>query len=182
MATRPLDHLVGGLRSDLTHAAERLAAGQLSPAQWHNASLQALADYHTAAYVAGAAERLGVQAGGTLISPGRLSRAERADITRAVIGQAEYLNRFTDQVEAGDLSNAQIRARAAQYAQSLRTTYSEAATFGADLPFQPGDGGTACGVHCQCSWQQRSGAWYWVLDPLADHCDDCRARADGNPY
>lgn len=182
MATPPVDHLVGGLRTDLTRATDRLAAGQLTPAQWHDQTLQALADYHQAAYLAGTSERLGVQSGGALLSSQRLSRAERQDITRAVVGQAEFLGRFTDRIEAGDLSNAQIRARAASYAQSLRTTYSEALTFGADLPFQPADGGTACGIHCRCSWQKRGEAWIWTLDPLADHCEDCRARADGNPY
>jgi hypothetical protein len=183
MAARPpLDHLVGGLSGDLTRLSDQLAANRLTPAQWHNQSLQALADYHQAAYLAGTSERLGIQSGGALLSSQRLSRAERQDITRAVVDQAEYLSRFTDQVEAGDLSNAQIRARAASYAQSLKTTYSEALTFGADLPFQPGDGGTVCGIHCQCSWQKRGGVWIWALDPLADHCADCRARADGNPY
>jgi hypothetical protein len=178
----PLLNLIGGLKDELDRSSARLASGQINAAAFHNQVLGQLADYHTAAYLSGTAERLGVQQGGALVSQQRLNRAERSDITRAVSGQSDYLHRFTNRIEAGDLSNAQIRARAAQYAQSLRTTYSQAMTFGADLPFQPGDGGTACGIHCRCSWEKRGGAWAWVLDPIADHCDDCRIRADGSPY
>ncbi len=165
----PVDRLVAGLRGELNHLANGLAGGQLSPAEWHNETLQALADYHSAAYLAGR----GLDT---------LDKAGQQLVLRTVADQADYLNRFTDAIEAGDLSDAQIRARAAQYAEPLRTTFSEAETAGADLPFQPADGGTECGVHCKCSWEQRGGRWYWVLDPLADHCEGCRARADGNPY
>lgn len=170
MATdRALDQLIAGLKGELDHLTNGLAGGQLSAAEWHNETLQALADYHSAAYLAATGRD-------------QLDTAGRQRILRTIADQADYLNRFTDLVEAGDVSDAQIRSRVAQYAEPLRRTWSEAETADADLPFQPGDGGTECGVHCKCSWQQRRGAWYWVLDPLADHCEGCRARADGNPY
>ena len=169
MASSPLDHLISGLRSELDHLVNGLQAGLLSPAEWHNGTLQVLADYHSAAYLAGADQD-------------RLDQAGQQLVLKTLADQVDYLGRFTDAVEAGDLSDAQIRSRAAQYAQPLRTTYSQAETAGADLPFYPADGGTECGVHCRCSWEQRGGSWYWVMDPLADHCEDCRARADGSPY
>lgn len=169
MPPSPLDRLIGSARGELDHLVNGLQGGQLSPAEWHNATLQSLADYHSAAYLAGTGKDA-------------LDRAGQQMVLRQVADQADYLNRFTDRVEAGDLSDAQIRSRIAQYAEPLRATYSEAETLGADLPFHPADGGTECGVNCRCSWQQRGGRWYWALDSQADHCAGCRARADGNPY
>jgi hypothetical protein len=174
-----LSNLVAGLASDLDHMTSRLVSGQLSPAQWQRAVQGELADYHTAAYLSGAAERLSAPAGSALLNARNLSRAERADIARAVTDQAGYLNGFTASIERGDLSPAQIRARAASYAGGVKATYWEARAPG--LPFYPGNG-CECGTNCHCSWQQRDGEWWWTLGGSVEHCDDCRRRADGSPY
>jgi len=166
---KALDTLIDALRAELGHLANGLVGGQLQPAEWHNATLQALADYHAAAYLAGRGLEMLDADGETLVL------AQIAD-------QAGYLNRFTDAVEANDLSVAQIAVRAGIYAASLRTTWSRAATWGANLPFYPGDGGTACLMYCGCSWQSRGGGWWWMLGATHEHCDDCRVRADGSPY
>src|SRR5436853_261368 len=102
-----------------------MIGGQLSPPEWHNGVLQVLADYHAAAYLAGRGLSQLDADGETLV-------LER------LADQADYLGRFTDAVEAGDLSVAQIVARVALYAASLKPIYSEAATWGANLPFYPG--------------------------------------------
>ncbi len=156
-----LDHLIDGLRGDLAQLATGLTSGRRSVAQWERATLQTLADHQTAAYLAGAAERLGTREGSALLKRGNLSRAERADIGRATRAQAAYLHSFADAIEAGELSGAQIRSRAATYAGSVKATYWEART-GARLPFYPGDG-CQSGNNCHCMWQQRDGQWWWVL-------------------
>lgn len=164
-----LSNLRSGLAAEIDHLVDGLISGRLSPSEWHNAVLQELADYHSAAYLLG--RRL--QA---------LDEDGRQLVLRAIANQADFLNGFTDQVEAGALSDARIRARAALYSGSVAATFSAAATWGAFLPFHPCDGGTPCGGHCRCTWQRRGTAWYWVLGAADEHCDGCRQRADGSPY
>jgi hypothetical protein len=177
----PLAHLVDGLRGDIGRLTDRIVAGQISATQWHNGVLRELTDYHTAAYLAGTAQRLGVREGTALLNKGNLSQAERRDIRAQLTKQATYLSRFTDLVEAGDLSPAELRARAASYAGSVKSTYWQART-GADLPFQPSEG-CECGPNCQCSWQERDGGWWWQLGHVKTrHCETCLERADGSPY
>ena len=175
-----VDHLVDALRSDLGKEAQALVSGRHTAAQWQRATLQTIADHQTAAYLAGTAERLGARTGSALLKRSNLSKAERADIQRATHQQAGYLHSFAGAVERGELSAAQIQARAAAYAGSVKATYWEART-GARLPFYPGDG-CACGNNCHCVWQERQGAWWWILGTSAEHCADCRRRADGSPY
>lgn len=177
----PLTHLVDGLRDDLGRITDRHIAGQISATQWHNAALRELTDYHTAAYLTGTAERMGVREGSKLLNRGNLSQAERREIKQALTTQAAYLGKLTDAVEAGDLSPAELRARAQAYAGSVKSTYWQAKT-GGEAPFQPGEG-CECGPNCQCSWQERDGALWWQLGHVkTQHCPTCLERADGSPY
>lgn len=177
----PLSHLVETLGGQLDAATARLASGHLTPAQWHDAALRSIGDATRAAYVVGTAERLGVREGGALINARNLSRAERTQIAAALTTQAAHLGRLTDAVEAGALSPAETRARLHAYAGSVKATYWQAKT-GGDLPFQPGEG-CECGSNCQCQWQERDGAWWWVLGHVkTQHCPTCLDRAKGSPY
>lgn len=177
-----IESLVATAARDLAARTTALLTGHLTAAQWERAMIRSLSDAHTAAFVAGTAQRLGVSAGSQLVRARALSAAERAEIHAAVAEQRRYLARFAQAVAEGGLTDAQIRARATSYADSIRATESRAATWGADLPFYPADGGTECLTHCRCRWQRRGALWYWVLDAAAEHCDGCRVRADANPY
>lgn len=172
---------VDALRRSLTGAIDgetaALLAGRVSPDAWKNGMRQRLIDGHTAALLAGTADRLGVQVGGATLNTRNLSRAERADIARAVAAQQPYLDRFAASLDT--LSDRQIAARAASYADSVTSTYWRAAA--PNLPFFPGDGQTACLTHCKCRWEQHSDGYYWVLGPT-EHCSGCLARAAGSPY
>ena len=159
--------------------ANALNAGKFVASRFYGEMRATLADAHTAAYMAGAAQRLGVREGSALLKRGNLSRAERDTINAAVAKQDSYLKGFVADIQAGELSEAQIAARAASYAGSVKATYAEALAPG--LPFYPGDGGTVCGNNCKCSWQQRGNDWYWTFG-AAEHCPDCIDRHDGNPY
>jgi hypothetical protein len=136
--------------------------------------LEAISRGHAAAAIAGTAERLGTTAGGKLLNERNLSRAERAAIRSAVAGQLPYLRGFA--AALGQMSDAQIAARAALYAGATRATYSEGRWSGRGLPAHPADGGTACLVNCKCSWVERDGGMYWELG-AAEHCADCESRA-----
>lgn len=143
---------------------------------WQRAMERAIADGHAAAAIAGTAERLGVTAGGKLLSQRNLSRAERRAIQDRVAGQLPYLRAFAEQVAAGEKSAAQVAAQSALYAGATRATYSEARWFGASLPAHPADGSTECLVQCKCSWALRDDGYHWELGP-AEHCPTCNSRA-----
>lgn len=130
----------------------------------------ALARAHTAAFVRGTADRTGVLTKG-------LSHAERADVKARLKDQADYLRGFAQ--AAPQLSEAQVAQRSALYLGGVRATYYRARFPG--LGVYPCDGGTACKGNCKCSLEERKGGIWWVLG-AAEHCDECRARADGSPY
>lgn len=163
----PLSRLIASLSSEIDHLSNGLNGGQLSAAQWHNSILQELADYSSAAYLVGSrAQQLGA--------------AGRQQILRTLADQAGYLSGLTDAVEAGALSDTQIRTRAKAYAGSIKASYYQGAAPG--LPFYPTQE-CECNSRCQCRWVRRGGVWYWVLGHVAtQHCPTCRRRADGSPY
>lgn len=170
-----VERLIGGCEDAIGHLVNGLAGGQLTPAQWHNEVLHTLGEYHTAAYLVGRDTT-------TISDP-----AQRF-LLDTMGKQADYLGHFTDAIEDGRLSDAEIRARAQSYAGALHATADRARTWDWPLPFFPADGGTPCRTNCRCSWQGRgldleelTGDWYWSLSP-GDTCEGCRARADGNPY
>lgn len=175
----PANRLAEHIRGELRIHADRLNAGTLTPTRFAGEMRRTLADAHTAAYMRGAADRLGIREGSALIRRGNLSRAERDTISAAVAKQDAFLRGFVSAIEAGELSPPQIAARAELYAGSVKATYAEARA--PNLPFYPGDGDTVCGNNCKCSWQQRGDDWLWTLGP-GEHCPDCIDRHDGNPY
>jgi len=170
-----IDHLRDVARGDIDALTAKLASGRMSTARWQAAMAKELADYHTAAFMLGTSERLNV----SMATLKGLSHAERADINAAVYHQRGWLAGLARDIDSGDLSPAQIRARAKSYAGSVKATYWQAVAPG--LPFYPGDG-CQCHTNCHCHWQRRSNAWWWMLGPSIEHCDDCRRRADGSPY
>lgn len=159
---------------ELTLDAIRPALGG-SPGAFRRTMAQAINRAHTAAYIAGTAERLKV-------SPKAvkgLSRAERKELQATVAAQLKYLDGFVADLRAGRLTPAQASARAALYAGAPQATYGQARYPG--LPFYPGDGGTPCKGNCRCSWHEEDGAHYYRLG-AAEHCGGCTSRAAGNPY
>lgn len=93
--------------------------------------------------------------------------------------QYQYLTKFA--LEVPDLSPAQVAARAGLYMEAAKSSYERANAAAAgipDLPAYPGDGKTACGTNCRCSWEFEGNEATWVLgaeDPAT--CDDCIANA-----
>lgn len=135
----------------------------------------ALVKGHTAAVLAAAAERAGVRVDSGLFKG--LSKAERADIKKAVAEQLQYLKGFL--AAKGDMSEAAIQARAAMYAGSVRATYGRARYPG--LNQYPGDGQTQCLTNCKCSISEEADGIHWTLN-AGESCNDCEAMAAGSPY
>lgn len=182
----PLDRLIGLSLSEIQQATARLNAGGSLKA-WQAAMEKTLTQAHTAAYITATAERLKVPPDSPLISRSRLSRAERADITRAVQNQLSYLRGFVADVQAGRLSPAQIAARANLYGPSI-TSFYYAQRWGAwEIPDQLLPGNQACGGRCKCTISvQDNGDGTGVLTRVlgageVDHCTECPPLAGDHP-
>ena len=176
-----LDILTASAARDVTRLTRELVRREISLARWTASMRTAIANAHTIAYLAGVADRLRVRAGSAALNAKNLSAAERSTLQRAIDHQRPFFDRFVAAIRGGELSPAQIAARAQLYADSARSSYWRGATGGANLPFYPCDGGTPCLGHCRCRWESRGGVWIWVLGD-AEHCDGCKARAAGSPY
>lgn len=165
-------------------ATQRYLDGGSLPA-WERDMRAILARAHTAAYLAGVSERLGVPLDSALISERRLSRVERAEIRRVVDDQLKYFNGFVRDVDR--LSPAQIAARADLYAGATRATYYETRWGDWELPFAPADGGTPCKGRCRCYADVEdigggAGRYHYHLGGSERHCDICPSRAASSPY
>lgn len=146
----PLDRLIGlHLAAIQTATAAQLEGGSLKA--WQSAMEKAISTAYTAAYITAAAERLGVPPDSPLISRQRLSRAERADIARAVDRQLQYLRGFAIDIAAGKLSPAQIAARANLYGPAIRAFYYQQRWGAWDIPQDLIPGNQACRSNCKCS-------------------------------
>src|SRR6476659_2020800 len=98
MPTDPL-RLRALAQTAIEEATARLNDGGSRQA-WEKEMRAILARAHTAAWLAGTAERLNVPLDSPLLSQARLSRAERVDITQAVEEQLKYLAGFVDNMDS----------------------------------------------------------------------------------
>lgn len=165
----PSPPLLSSLLDELDHLTNGLVGGQLSAVEWHNSVARELFAYHLATYAeaSGQDERDALQA-----------------VKKIVGGQVDYLNSFTDAVEAGEYEDREdaLRARLAMYAGSLKESYSRGATSGMDLPAYPGDGSSECLGNCGCEWDVRDDGAWWVRGK-DDSCATCVERSNTwTPY
>lgn len=172
--------------ADPLKLAALVAAALPAPgaSDWEDTMRRIIARGHTAAYIAGQAERMGVTPDSPLISRERLSRAERRDIQQAIDAQYKYLQGFAR--ERDSLSEAQVAARAELYAHATRKTYSAARWGDWELPFQPTEG-SECMANCRCRWEVQdagdgTGSAVWHLGAAERHCTTCPTRAADSPY
>ncbi len=138
---------------------------------------RAVTEGHTAAWLAGTQERLGISE--RLLHPRNLSRAERADIQRAVADQLRYLRRFGEEREA--LSEAATKARAEMYARAVSQTYQAARWGDWEIPDDLMPGRQQCLTNCRCAISVKdNGDGTGILTRTMGgerHCAPCEAVA-----
>ena len=182
----PIDNLIALSTADIESiAAKLLRSGNV--ATWEKEMRASLTRAHTAAYVIGTADRLGVEAGTALINARNLSKAERGEIAALVNEQLGYLQGFAKAIADGTLTPRGLAARAAMYSGAVRETYNLTRWGAWDLPFVPGDGSTECMTNCKCSIDivdsgDGQGLLYWRLGATERHCKTCPGRARQSPY
>lgn len=170
------DDFVQAQRDAMADLGRRLAAGELRIEHFEREFRERLKLAWTTEYVYG---RGGRQA---------MTPDDHAALRGLIREQWQYANQFARDVQAGELSAAQIEARAKLYAGATVHGYErgrEAAHDGLRLPGHPASG-TACRSACTCSWdiQETDSEWrcYWRRH-AADSCATCVGRASRwNPY
>lgn len=154
----------------------QLINDQLRLDHWQELMRQAIKNEHLAQYMAG-----------------RGGKAQMTPRDYGILGyilkvQYRFLDGFAQDIAAGNMTPAQIIARARMYIDNAHQSFWRGRTeaFGMpELPSYPARGDTECLTNCRCEWQiveerDPSGAllgWNatWVLDPKAAevHCSNC---------
>ena len=178
MNEAPLQHLTDALLQIIRTATARMLdiadrnGGEMdaaSIAAWRDSVANALIEYHTAAMIAGG--------GGDTLDP-----KLQGQLSEIVANQLNYLDNFAEAVATGNLTPAQISARADMYAPAIRQPYSVGFTGALPLPAMPAEG-TICHTNCKCSWDivavdEEAGDFdcFWRRG-ADDSCSTCIARA-----
>lgn len=166
------DEFVEARRVAAADLAGQLARGDLSLQGWERAMRDEIRLVFGAEYAFGRGGR------------GAMTPTDWGHVGALAKDQYTFLRGFAEAVARGELTEAQIAARAGLYAGSAVQAYERgrAAAFGLALPAYPADGGTECLSSCRCSWSiVETAAEYratWKLDAGAgDNCAGCRGRA-----
>jgi len=128
------------LGANLDALTERLLSGSLSLPEWQERAAREIKDAARISMLIGRGGR------------GMVSRADWGRMGARLREEYKYLNRFAQEIAAGQLTDAQIRARMQLYAGSVRMFYY--------------DGVQAAKVDAGFLVERR------VLHP-AEHCEDC---------
>jgi hypothetical protein len=174
----------------MTDAPLRLAAlmADALPApgskKWESEMRKVITRGHTAAWLAGTAERLNVPLDSPLLSRQRLSKAERKDIAAMVDKQLQYLRGF-EQAKP-DMSDAAIAARAKLYPGAVKSTYYGARYGEWDIPDELMPGHQQCLTNCLCSIRiedngDGTGVLTRKMGGTEQHCDECPPLAGEHP-
>lgn len=166
-----LTEFQGLAASQIAHLADRYAVGQVTLAEFERLFKLEVKDMYIAT-VWTANGRTGA------------TQAQYGLAGRRLRDQYQFMHGFFQEIQAGALSVEQITARAAMYARSSSQVLEQlgAAEPGMPrLPHYPGDGSTTCLSNCKCSLDtvkvEQGYDIFWRTS-AAEHCDDCRRRAN----
>ena len=104
-------------------------------------------------------------------------------LAEIITEQFGYLQKFGEEVRAGNLSANQITARSELYMESSTRAHEQAKAAGYDitLPEYPADGNQICKARCRCRWEIKETKdtieAYWLLNVASKHCDTCLSNA-----
>lgn len=108
-----------------------------------------------------------------------MTQADWGRVGGLIHGQYHYLEGFSRDIDAGKLSEGQVRTRARMYINGSTRAFERAKSDSLGVPElkqYPGDGQTVCRTNCQChlDYVETDSQWEvtWVLGE-AEHCPDC---------
>lgn len=173
-----LEALINKLKIEQDHLMEALEQKRITIAEWREGMEEALAAYHTAAFMAGQ-------------ESDELDDDQIDTVATQVSHQYGYLDGFADVIKAGIAAGALAwvawRARAHMYASAITEQYWRGRGGSWPLPYYPAQG-TECLSNCGCEWdiQELDGDGnadaYWRRGKN-DSCATCLQReAESNPF
>lgn len=166
---KALTQLLDALSQKVKDITGDLEGGGLTAAQWVDDMEDLLAEYYTAARMAGA----GTDA---------LTADALDELAHRVGVQADFLKNFEIEIQDSAEFMAGWNARAEQYAAGIKTAYWDGVTEVLPLPAMPGEG-TQCLNNCNCAWRIEpvdadAGDYdcFWEWEPDSAHCQTCIER------
>lgn len=157
-----LSQKVGDITGDL-------ADGDVTASAWADEMNDLLAEYYTAARMAGAGSE-------------DLSDEALDELAHRIGVQADFLKDFEIEIQDADEFMAGWNARAEMYAEGIKTAYWDGATEMLPLPAMPGEG-TQCLDNCNCAWRieaidAEAGDYdcFWEWEEDSAHCQTCTQR------
>lgn len=165
------DTFIESQKNAIDDLAGRLVSGDIDTAQWVDEFKGVLRTTYKDEYALALGGR------------NNMTQSDYGHIGRNLRDQYDYLYKFADQVENGQLTEAQIRIRSRMYVDSATQAFERghARSMGApQLPAYPGDGSTQCRSNCKCHWQLVDKGDHWEATwrlGLAEHCPDCVERS-----
>lgn len=181
-----LDRLIGLSLSEIQTVTSAYLTNRNLP-RWEAEMRRILTTSHTATYLAATAERLNLSPDSNLFQRNRLTRAEKADIQRAVNRQLEYLRGFVKAIKEDNLSDAQIRARANLYGPSVKAFYYQQRWGDWVIPDNLLPGNQQCLSNCLCRGYisadngDGTGIWTREMGGTEQHCTECPGLAGDHP-
>lgn len=165
---QPLSRLINLLKREIEALTSDVAGDQITPIYWQREMEAALTRYHQAAYMAGSGAPT-------------MNDTARKFVSATVKAQLDFLNGFVIDIQGEREWQKGWNARAAMYADAIKTPYWKGATNVLPLPAMPADG-TQCLSNCKCSWEiavvdEAAGDYdaYWRRG-ADDSCQTCLER------
>ena len=152
---------------------ERLANQTITLETWHQEMRDRIRDEYLRQYFLGVGGR------------DRMTSTDWGSIGGMLREQYSFLDGFAAQIQAGELSAAEIARRSKMYLVSSREAFERASTRTRGLPAMPaypGDGSSCLGLtNCGCHWdyRKRGASWHctWVMDLSKNNCELCIGHA-----
>lgn len=161
------DFYIEAKKSDTDRLSRQLTEHKISLQQWTLDMRQQIKDTFSNEYMLARGGR------------NNMTQADWGRVGAMVKKQYQYLQGFARDVDAGKMSEGQIRTRSRMYIDSATQAFERAKTESLGmpvLPAYPGDGRTVCRSNCQCHWNivDEGDHWNatWQLG-VAEHCPDC---------
>ena len=165
------DDFVDELRLPLSNLTDDLINSRITVQEWLLDMRKKVRNAHSAEYM--------------LARGGRnaMFQADLDALSDIIKEQFDFLQKFGQEVRAGNLSASQITSRAEMYMEAATRSHEQAkaASYDIELPEYPADGNQICKARCRCRWEinvlEDKVEAYWLMNVAAKHCDSCLSNA-----